>query len=263
MSNDDAWALLSLKSTSSMKSNSKQDVNRKNENGQRSANGENPIAKLETKEFEYMITQKRIVIGRNSNKGDVDVNMGNSTFISRKHIEIYYQNGYFYMICNGKNGVFVDGAFQRKSAPPFVLPRTCVIRFPSTNIKLVFQSMIDDDSNFSSQANNCNNVSSKNNSQQIKDTIRNQPVKMAPLKVSIPEQSEDFISPMPSPTGTLSAANSCPASPRSNARYRGKSERTADNGCLCGTRSRRSFKQSTSCHRVYESAEWYNQFKWE
>jgi len=158
MSNDDAWALLSLKSTSasSMKSNAKQDIIR-NGNGQRSANGENPIAKLETKEFEYMITQKRIVIGRNSNKGDVDVNMGNSTFISRKHIEIYYQGGYFYMICNGKNGVFVDGAFQRKSAPPFILPRTCVIRFPSTNIKLVFQSMIED----SSQSNNCNNVSSK------------------------------------------------------------------------------------------------------
>ena len=124
MSNDDAWALLSLKSTSSMKSNLKSN-NIKNENGQqRTANGENPIAKLETREFEYMITQKRIVIGRNSNKGDVDVNMGNSTFISRKHIEIYYQDSYFYMICNGKNGVFVDGQFQRKSAPPLMLPRT-------------------------------------------------------------------------------------------------------------------------------------------
>ena len=77
-----------------------------------------------------------------------------------------------------------------------------------------------EDSNYSTQTNNCNNVS-KNNSQQIKDTLRNQPVKMAPLKVSIPDHSEqDFISPIPSPTGTLSAANSCPASPRSNSRYR-------------------------------------------
>lgn len=123
MSNDDAWALLSLKSTSSMKSNLKQDAI-KNENGKKSTNGESPIAKLETKEFEYMVTQKRIVIGRNSNKGDVDVNMGNSTFISRRHVEIYYENSYFYMICNGKNGIFVDGEFQKKSAPPFILPRT-------------------------------------------------------------------------------------------------------------------------------------------
>lgn len=129
MSNDDAWALLSLKKSStpasSIKSSLKQDVI-KNSNGQKSnsSNNENPIAKLETKEFEYMITQKRIVIGRNSNMGHVDVNMGNSTFISRRHIEIFYENGYFNMICNGKNGVFVDGYFQRKSAPPYLLPRT-------------------------------------------------------------------------------------------------------------------------------------------
>ncbi|KAK4336704.1 hypothetical protein RND71_043450 [Anisodus tanguticus] len=44
---------------------------------------------------------------------------------------------------------------------------------------------------------------------------------MAPLKVTIPDTSDqDFISPMPSPTGTISAANSCPASPRSGSRYR-------------------------------------------
>ncbi|KAK4336705.1 hypothetical protein RND71_043451 [Anisodus tanguticus] len=129
MSNDDAWALLSLKSTSaSMKNcnkpNALRDETDQNNQTINNLNGENPIAKLETREFEYMITQKKIVIGRNSNKGDVDVNMGNSTFISRKHIEIFYQNGSFYMTCNGKNGVFVDGTFQRKAAPPFLLPRT-------------------------------------------------------------------------------------------------------------------------------------------
>ena len=124
MSNDDAWALLSLKSQSAPSMKSKNQEVIKNENGQRSANGESPIAKLETREFEYMITQKRIVIGRNSNKGDVDVNMGNSTFISRKHVEIFYQDGCFNLICNGKNGIFVDGVFHRKSEPPFSLPRT-------------------------------------------------------------------------------------------------------------------------------------------
>jgi hypothetical protein len=30
------------------------------------------------------------------------------------------------MNCNGKNGVFVDGVFQRKSAPPLQLPKTWV-----------------------------------------------------------------------------------------------------------------------------------------
>jgi len=40
-----------------------------------------------------------------------------------------------------------------------------------------------------------------------------------PLKINIPEQEnalKNIKSPFPSPTGTMSAANSCPASPRHN-----------------------------------------------
>jgi hypothetical protein len=85
-----------------------------------------PIAKLQGKEFEYLVRQNRLVIGRNSStRGEVDVNMGHSTFISRKHVEIYYEEGNnFFLVCNGKNGVFVDGAFQRKGGPPLLLGKT-------------------------------------------------------------------------------------------------------------------------------------------
>ena len=83
-----------------------------------------PIAKLQGKDFEYMVRQHRLVIGRNSSTGgEVDINMGVSSFISRKHIEIYYENDQFYLTCGGKNGVFVDGVFQRKGAPPLNLAK--------------------------------------------------------------------------------------------------------------------------------------------
>jgi len=49
--------------------------------------------------------------------------MGHSSFISRRHLEVYFDHPYFYMICNGKNGVFVDGVFQRKGAAPLQLPK--------------------------------------------------------------------------------------------------------------------------------------------
>ena len=49
--------------------------------------------------------------------------MGHSSFISRRHIEIFYEDYHFFLTCNGKNGVFVDGAFQRKGAPPLQLAR--------------------------------------------------------------------------------------------------------------------------------------------
>lgn len=81
------------------------------------------IAKLEGRELEYLIRQKRIVIGRNSSRGQVDVNMGHSSFISRRHLDVLYEHPNFFLTCHGKNGVFVDGVFQRKGAPALQLPR--------------------------------------------------------------------------------------------------------------------------------------------
>ena len=81
------------------------------------------IARLEGRDFEYMMRQNRITIGRNSSKGDVDVNMGHSSFISRVHLEIHYDCMKFFLTCKGKNGVFVDGVFTRKGIPHLELPK--------------------------------------------------------------------------------------------------------------------------------------------
>ena len=127
-SHSDAWALLALKSAPASPSKVPYTWNQQQQSSENSRESMStstaPIARLETREFEYMIRQSRIIIGRNSSKGDVDVNMGNSSFISRRHLEIYHNSPHFYMNCNGKNGVFVDGVFQRKSAPPLQLPKT-------------------------------------------------------------------------------------------------------------------------------------------
>jgi hypothetical protein len=113
-SDKDAWALLALKSAPTSPA--------------RRAWSPEPkgmaIARLEGRDFEYLMRQQRITIGRNSSKGEVDINMGHSSFISRSHIEIYHEEPRFFMICTGKNGVFVDGNFQRKGGPPLELPRT-------------------------------------------------------------------------------------------------------------------------------------------
>uniref|UniRef100_A0A1B6DXR0 Fork-head domain-containing protein n=1 Tax=Clastoptera arizonana TaxID=38151 RepID=A0A1B6DXR0_9HEMI len=153
------------------------------------------ILGLKGREFEYMVRQKRIIIGRNSSRGEVDVNMGHSSFISRKHLELYFDHPHFFMVCNGKNGVFVDGVFQRKGAPQLQLPKTCTFRFPSTTIRLIFQSLVD-------EADPPLNVSPPKHR-----------APLPPLRINIPDSDSNF-SPFPSPTGTISAANSCPASPR-------------------------------------------------
>jgi len=209
----DAWALLSLKSAPASPSKVQWSPD---ENGA-------AIARLDGRDFEYLVRQDRIVIGRNSSRGDVDVNMGHSSFISRRHLEVYFDHPFFYMLCNGKNGVFVDGVFRRKGAPSIQLPRTCTFRFPSTNIRLNFESLVDeseppdargirleqatpvrvrDRSGGGSGSGGGGGGSSSNS------------FPLPPLRINIPAETETYGSPFPSPTGTISAANSCPASPR-------------------------------------------------
>lgn len=82
----------------------------------------NSYARLEGRNFEFHMTKKKVVIGRNSKIGGVDVNMGSSRFISRRHLEITIDRNSFYLLCRGKNGVFVDGTFQPRENKRLQLP---------------------------------------------------------------------------------------------------------------------------------------------
>lgn len=165
------------------------------------------LARLEGRDFEFVMRQRTVTIGRNSSHGSVDINMGHSSFISRRHLQITYDEaGGFSLRCLGKNGVFVDGVFQRRGAPPLPLPRECVFRFPSTVIKIQFMSLLE--------------VEERREKEQPSPPPRQLLPHISPLKISIPtvQQHEEHIrafgSPLPSPTGTISVPNSCPASPR-------------------------------------------------
>uniref|UniRef100_A0A1A8LUS7 Forkhead box K1 n=1 Tax=Nothobranchius pienaari TaxID=704102 RepID=A0A1A8LUS7_9TELE len=165
------------------------------------------LARLEGRDFEFVMRQRTVTIGRNSSHGSVDINMGHSSFISRRHLQLFYdESSGFSLRCLGKNGVFVDGVFQRRGAPPLPLPRECVFRFPSTVIKIQFMSLLD--------------VEEQREKEQPSPPPRPLLPHISPLKISIPtaQQHEEHIrafgSPLPSPTGTISVPNSCPASPR-------------------------------------------------
>ncbi|KAM3622779.1 uncharacterized protein V6R79_003000 [Siganus canaliculatus] len=165
------------------------------------------LARLEGRDFEFVMRQRTVTIGRNSSHGSVDINMGHSSFISRRHLQLSYDEASgFTLRCLGKNGVFVDGVFQRRGAPPLPLPRECVFRFPSTVIKIQFTSLLEPEE--------------RPEREQPCEPPRPLLPHISPLKISIPtmQQHEEHIrgfgSPLPSPTGTISVPNSCPASPR-------------------------------------------------
>ncbi|XP_034716077.1 forkhead box protein K2 [Etheostoma cragini] len=163
------------------------------------------VARLEGREFEYLMKKRSVTIGRNSSQGSVDVSMGHSSFISRRHLEIFTAGedgpgtGEFYLRCLGKNGVFVDGVFQRRGAPPLQLPRMCCLRFPSTSIKITFTALSSD----------------KKEPRNVPESpVKPVQPQISPLTINIPDNIAHLMSPLPSPTGTISAANSCPSSPR-------------------------------------------------
>ncbi|CAB1417490.1 unnamed protein product [Pleuronectes platessa] len=165
------------------------------------------LARLEGRDFEFVMRQRTVTIGRNSSHGSVDINMGHSSFISRRHLQITHDEaGGFSLRCLGKNGVFVDGVFQRRGAPPLPLPRECVFRFPSTVIKIQFMSLLEPEDH--------------RDREHPSPPPRPLLPHISPLKITIPtmQQHEDHIrafgSPLPSPTGTISVPNSCPVSPR-------------------------------------------------
>lgn len=84
----------------------------------------------------------------------------------------------------------------------------CTIRFPSTNIRLAFQSLVDD--GMDSGVSHVREISPVRIRERAGGGGSST---MHPLRINIPE-GEYGSSPFPSPTGTISAANSCPASPR-------------------------------------------------
>ncbi|XP_037349268.1 forkhead box protein K2 [Talpa occidentalis] len=78
-------------------------------------------------------------------------------------------------------------------------PRRCTFRFPSTNIKITFTAL----------------SSEKREKQEAPESpVKPVQAHISPLTINIPDTMAHLISPLPSPTGTISAANSCPSSPR-------------------------------------------------
>ncbi|XP_046806846.1 fork head transcription factor 1 isoform X2 [Lucilia cuprina] len=243
-------------------------------------------------EFLY-ITEACTIIGRNSSTSHVHFHVAENNLVSRKHFQVLFDADTrdFYVQCLSKNGIFVDDFLQRRNADPLKLPASCFFRFPSTEIRIQFESFLHTDSptnvvvggvnNMSNNSLNNNHhhnissssasshhlisghgggsvgnvhqviispasaeelhqqqlhgggggggggggihqmqhISSSQQQQHLSSSggshllpMDNSNVIYSPLKISIPKKEQK--SPYLSPTGTISAANSCPASPR-------------------------------------------------
>ncbi|KAK4492191.1 hypothetical protein RD792_002989 [Penstemon davidsonii] len=84
------------------------------------------FAKLQGEDFEYYMQTYSIILGRNSKKSSVDVDLsslGGGMNISRHHARIFYdfQRRRFALEVLGKNGCFVEGVLHLPDHPPVKL----------------------------------------------------------------------------------------------------------------------------------------------
>lgn len=172
-------------------------------------------------EFLYMTESSRIDIGRNSSTSAVNFHVGKNTFISRKHFRIIHNanNNDFYVVILSKNGIFIEETFNRRNLELEQLPNVCHFRFPSTDIQLLFESFADLDLTTKNELRFFGKKMLTNGggpAEGISAATTGAPGIYAPLNIKIPKSEKK--SPPMSPTGTISAANSCPTSPRQSFR---------------------------------------------
>lgn len=86
----------------------------------------NYYGRLTYRDHSLLIQELCIDIGRNSSKSNVYFHVSKNNFISRKHMLIRFHpdTDSFHLECLSKNGIFVDGMFQRANMEPMELPKT-------------------------------------------------------------------------------------------------------------------------------------------
>ncbi|KAL8167695.1 hypothetical protein V2J09_009194 [Rumex salicifolius] len=103
------------------------------------------FAKLQGENFEYYMQTYSIVLGRNSKKSTVDVDLstlGGGMNISRNHARIYYdfQRRRFALDVLGKNGCFVEGVLHLPGNPPVKLDSQDLLQIGDTEFYFLLPS---------------------------------------------------------------------------------------------------------------------------
>ncbi|XP_050072630.1 forkhead box protein K2-like [Anopheles maculipalpis] len=106
------------------------------------------ISQLTSEDYVMLLNDKITKVGRTVSKSRLNsFPAGTSTHISREHFSIKYDSyGNFTLMCLSKNGIIIDEILCKKRDLPYILPKHCIIRFPSTETIIHFRSLIDETS---------------------------------------------------------------------------------------------------------------------
>uniref|UniRef100_A0A6E8VPA8 FHA domain-containing protein n=1 Tax=Anopheles coluzzii TaxID=1518534 RepID=A0A6E8VPA8_ANOCL len=101
------------------------------------------LARLICGDQNVLIIGHRVVVGRARQNNAVDFQVARDTLISRKHFTLHYSNGVFAVEVLSKNGVYLDKLFLPQSDLPYMVPKSCVFKFPSTSTTVFFENLVE------------------------------------------------------------------------------------------------------------------------
>uniref|UniRef100_A0A8W7P5B0 FHA domain-containing protein n=1 Tax=Anopheles coluzzii TaxID=1518534 RepID=A0A8W7P5B0_ANOCL len=105
------------------------------------------FARLICGDQNVLIIGHRVVVGRARRNNAVDFQVARDTLISRKHFVLHYSNGVFAVEVLSKNGVYLDKLFLPQSDLPYMVPKSCVFKFPSTSTTVFFENLVESAAN--------------------------------------------------------------------------------------------------------------------
>lgn len=167
-----------------------------------------PVARLYCKNrFEYFVNKTRVLVGRSGGESrtggpEVDISIDScSLYISRRHFDIIVKDcNKFFVSVYSKNGLFVNGLFLRKGSAEFQLKNLSRLRFPKTDLKILFQLLEKDPQSVSDSSHQIPSVVSGENGDYSVDSQHNpQTHNMGHQQMVMVNESEKMQENMPTP----------------------------------------------------------------
>ncbi|CAG9531703.1 unnamed protein product [Cercopithifilaria johnstoni] len=102
-----------------------------------------PLAVIWGRKGPFVISKEVVIVGRDSANSIADFVVQEGNYVSRCHFILFYngQPNKWNIKVNGKNGVFVNEIMYAQSEQAESIPISCIFRFPSTRISMLFCGM--------------------------------------------------------------------------------------------------------------------------
>lgn len=171
-----------------------------------------PLAVIRGPSGTFAVTKNMVVLGRESTHANTDLIVQENNYVSRCHMILFYtgRRNRWNIKVNGKNGVLINDRMYKRADEPQSIPFSCVFRFPSTSLKVLFRAMESPLDEEDMQL--LNEVCAKENaSQELRDTSVNAAMSPLPNRCAqvMPQQE---ISP------AQSSSPSCSSEPNTSSR---------------------------------------------